>query len=252
MGIKTGIPYADATWNMVCGCRHISPGCDNCYAESAAQRLVHLPQYATVAAGGKWTGEVSMHEPALDLPRKWQTPQRILVPSMGDLFYDAVPDEWIGRVFEVMETISWHRYLVLTKRPARMRDLSNEFFRNLDTPNHIWWGATVENQDVFSNRLAALRSTPGNKWLSIEPMLGPVYRIQDAADAGVRWVVIGAESGPKRRPCSLDWVYALVEDCNRCGIDVYVKQLDIDGKLVKDIEAFPEDLRIRELPEDDA
>lgn len=62
------------------------------------------------------------------------------------------------------------------------------------------------------------------------------------------WVVVGAESGPNRRPCDLKWVRNIVWQCGKANVPVFVKQLDIDGKLEKNIEKFPADLQIRQVP----
>lgn len=68
---------------------------------------------------------------------------------------------------------------------------------------------------------------------------------------GVNWVIVGAESrgGAAGRPCNIEWVRRIVYQCKAAGVPVFVKQLHIDGKLVKDISKFPEDLRVREIPE---
>lgn len=64
----------------------------------------------------------------------------------------------------------------------------------------------------------------------------------------IDWVIIGCESGPNRRPCNLDWVYSLVDQCQNASVPVFVKQLDIDGKVIKKVEQFPKDLQIQEFP----
>ena len=245
----TGIVYVTKTWNPYPGCSKCSPGCQNCYAEVMAKRLhkIGVPAYLEVVSDHGWTGLVGTGD--VDAPARWKKPQRILVQSMGDLFYEGVSDEQIFAVFEVMEQAQQHTYLVLTKRPRRMRDAVYTALRIGMPTEHIWWGVTVENQGVFSDRLAALRCVSGHKWLSIEPLLGPVYRMPAAKEAGIGWVVIGCESGPRRRPCKLRWVTALVDECKGAGIPVFVKQLDIDGRVSHDPAEWPEELRVREYPE---
>lgn len=95
------------------------------------------------------------------------------------------------------------------------------------------------------------------RWLSLEPLLGPIdFReamavcndIGDDFRRAVDWVVVGAESGPNRRPCKLEWVELIVRQCREAGVPVFVKQLEIAGKLVKDINKFPPELQIRQVP----
>ena len=127
--MTTEIEWADETWNFIVGCKIVSPGCKNCYAMKDAWRLAHnplTPQYiGTVElVNGKavWTGFVRFVEHQLDEPLHWRKPRKVFVNSMGDLFYEAIPDEWIDRGFDVMERCPQHIFQILTKRPQRMRD----------------------------------------------------------------------------------------------------------------------------------
>ena len=118
MSDKSKIEWTDATWNPLRGCTPVSEGCRRCYAAKVASRF---PWGARVAKGGKWLGNVEFVESALTAPLRWRTPRRIFVNSMSDLFHDAVPDEWIDRVFAVMALAPRHTFQILTKRPERMR-----------------------------------------------------------------------------------------------------------------------------------
>ena len=121
------IEWTDATWNPITGCTMVSAGCTNCYAMGlAGSRLRHHPSRAglTRETGGRsvWTGDVRFNEGWLDQPLRWLAPRRIFVCAHGDLFHEAVPDEWIDRVFAVMALCPQHTFQVLTKRPERMRE----------------------------------------------------------------------------------------------------------------------------------
>ncbi len=128
MAETTHIEWADATWNPITGCTLVSEGCRLCYAATlAAGRLKHHPSrkgLARVNADGeaKFTGEVRFNEAWLDQPLRWKKPRRIFVCAHGDLFHERVPDEWIDRVFAVMAMAPQHVFIVLTKRPERMRE----------------------------------------------------------------------------------------------------------------------------------
>jgi protein gp37 len=124
---KTTIAWTDYSWPIINGCRRVSAGCENCYAERlTATRLSKTPKYAELAVFGKngprWTGKTRLWAPHLDLPLKIRKPSRIFVADMGDLFYEGVADETIDHVFAVMMLAPHHIYQVLTKRPERMRE----------------------------------------------------------------------------------------------------------------------------------
>jgi protein gp37 len=126
MAETSHIEWTDATWNPITGCTMVSAGCTNCYAMGlAATRLRHHPSRAglTRETGGRhvWTGEVRLNEQWLDQPLRWTRPRMIFVCAHGDLFHEAVPDDWIDRVFAVMALAPQHTFQVLTKRPKRAR-----------------------------------------------------------------------------------------------------------------------------------
>ena len=199
MGDNTGIEWCDATWSPLVGCSHVSAGCDHCYAASLASgRLSTHPIYAGIAVGGRFTGEVRLLSERLDQPLRWRKPRRIFVNSMSDLFHDAVPDEYIAQVFEVMGSCPQHIFQVLTKRPGRMASLLTRWSSGVDTyqrrdgiidsnyrpadaalgvwplPN-VWLGTSVEDQKWANVRVPKLLATPAAvRFLSVEPMLGPV------------------------------------------------------------------------------
>lgn len=129
----TKIEWADKVWNPVVGCSITSPGCTNCYAMRMAGRLEAMGHAAyqglttRAKTGFVWTGKVALNEKALLEPLRWKKPARIFVNSMGDLFHESVPDEWIDRVFAVMALCPQHQFLILTKRADRMREYVRNF-----------------------------------------------------------------------------------------------------------------------------
>lgn len=122
------IEWTDVTWNPVAGCSLASSGCTNCYAMRMAARLeaMGMAKYSglTRKSGGKskWTGKVNLDEQALIAPLRWKKPRKVFVNSMSDMFHPDVPDDFIRRVWDVMEQTPQHEYQLLTKRPERMRD----------------------------------------------------------------------------------------------------------------------------------
>lgn len=198
MADTSKIEWTDATWNVVTGCEKVSPGCDNCYAETFAERWRGIPGHHFE------TGfDVTLRPERLALPLKWRKPKRVFVNSMSDLFHKDIPTDYIAQTFAVMALTPQHTYQVLTKRHARMRHLLNsEPFhtavlawtarlqdekhpmpawhpgdRRLKTwplPN-LWLGVSVEDQKRADLRIPALVDTPAAvRFLSCEPLLGPV------------------------------------------------------------------------------
>ena len=240
--------YWDAPWNPIVGCKHVSPACDNCYARTAM-----------VERFGQ------SFEPH---PSKKQTPPRkgvVFCGNMTDLF-----GEWVERPSDyLLQTVGGDAtaYLYLTKRVARMCARLNDtlgfvdeegrvYFRhyyNLGIENH-YFGITAENQEWFVRRandfVDALGGFPGwlKTWLSCEPLLGPVDLDGLAFFLPFNWVVVGCESGPHRRPCKVEWVESIVEQCMNAKIPVFVKQLDLNGRCETDISKFPKHLQIRQVP----
>ena len=117
----TGIQWTDETWNPVRGCRRVSEGCRNCYAEKMAARLVRMGTYspALLDSKGRWSGVFEERSELLTKPLRWRKPRRVFVNSMSDLFGEDVSDAYIAAVFGVMAASPRHTFQVLTKRPER-------------------------------------------------------------------------------------------------------------------------------------
>lgn len=220
---ETSIEWTDATWNPIAGCTVLTAGCTNCYAMRMAARLqaMGVPKYAglTRKSGERyvWTGTVSLDEAALDAPKAWRKPRLIFVNSMSDLFQDAVPFDFIQRVWATMAATPQHTYQVLTKRPDRMADLS----RDLPLLPNVWLGTSVENEAVL-DRLDSLRATRAAvRFVSFEPLIGSVAGA-DLAD--VQWAIVGGESGPRARPMRESWVDEIYEACEEAGAAFFFKQ----------------------------
>ncbi|MEY4838544.1 MAG: hypothetical protein RLZZ475_2403 [Pseudomonadota bacterium] len=204
MADNTKIEWADATVNAINGCSLASPGCTNCYAmRLAGTRMKHHPSRAGLTqdskAGPVWTGEVRLNEKALLEPLPWKRPRRIFWNAHGDTFHDAVPDEWIDRMFAVCALTPQHTHMILTKRSARMRAYMTvpsfydriahqmnktrplrfpggryERYNDAPLPN-VWLGVSVEDQTRANERIPDLLATPAAiRFISAEPLLGQI------------------------------------------------------------------------------
>jgi protein gp37 len=220
---ESSIEWTDATWNPVAGCTILTAGCTNCYAMRMAARLdaMGTSKYRglTRKSGRRrvWTGAVTLDHEALNAPHGWRKPRRVFVNSMSDLFQDAVPDEFILRVWETMEATPHHTYQILTKRPDRMAELSN----GLPLLKNVWLGTSVENSEVV-DRVDTLRATHAAiRFVSFEPLIGSVAEV-DLTD--VDWAIVGGESGPRARAISEDWIDEIYERCEDAGTAFFFKQ----------------------------
>ena len=140
---------------------------------------------------------------------------------MSDIFHKEIPTTFINSVFDTMDNADWHIFQVLTKRSPRMRDYLRQRYGVVGAPEHIWCGVSVEDGEETA-RLSHLRSAPAKvRFLSIEPLLGPVGRLNLA---GLAWVIVGGESGPRARPLNPDWVRELRDQCVSQEVPFFFKQ----------------------------
>jgi protein gp37 len=212
MAHNSHIEWTESTWNPVTGCKKISPGCKNCYAERLSKRLKAMGQ-ANYRNGFKLTLQPQM----LELPLKWKRPQTIFVNSMSDLFHTEVPLEYIQQVFDVMNRAHWHRFQVLTKRADRLAEIESE----LSWSANVWMGVSVESQKYVS-RIDDLRKTGAKvKFLSLEPLLGPLKSLNLKS---IDWAIVGGESGYGFRPIKEEWVLEIREQCEDAGVPFFFKQ----------------------------
>lgn len=242
MGKESKIEWTDATWNPVRGCTKISQGCKNCYAETFAER------FRGVAGHPFEQGfDLRLFPHKLGEPVKWKEPRRVFVNSMSDLFHDGIPFDYICQVFAVMGIENRHVYQILTKRPERMHEFMTgkdrhkailEAYFELSRQKvlkttmvdgrgswfpleNVWLGTSVENADVL-HRIDTLRQTPAAlRFLSIEPLLGPLGKLNLE---GIGWVIVGGESGQGARPMHPDWVREIRDQCQAAGVPFFFKQ----------------------------
>lgn len=270
MGARTKIDWCDASWNPVTGCLH---DCEYCYARRIAERFSTEQKYKrpyepvlpvptrrvrTKPEPYPYGFKPTFHRYRLDEPQRWKKPRNIFVCSMADLFGEWVPDEWIEQVFEACEAAPQHRYLFLTKNPARLCKMASaykircwneknegkthpqteEYAQTLSLPSHDnwWFGSTLDSK----NARRFQGDNHFNTFTSIEPLT-------ENMDVGLgsfgsdEWVIIGAETGnrkgkiiPKR-----EWVENIVEAAQITGMKVFMKE-SLRGLMGEDFrQEFP-------------
>ncbi len=265
--MSSKILWCDETWNPVRGCSRVSAGCDHCYAEMMAARFSNPGYWGEGVAKfvhGKphWTGKIKLVPERLEQPLRWKKPRRIFVNSMSDLFHEAVPDEFIDRVFAVMALCPQHKFLVLTKRAERMAEYVARLGRSIKPLENIaremgytfnfqgigllpWplpnvqLGVSVEKPDHLDRVVQLLNTPAAFRFVSYEPALGPLnfrwfggdrYRALDGRsteyDALRRLdlIIAGGESGPGARPAHPEWFRSTRDQCAEAGVAFFFKQ----------------------------
>lgn len=270
--MSTSIEWTDRTLNPgIYGCQAISPACAHCYAAPMARRLEGMgaPGYrdGSNVKGRQWTGKVRVDYSRIkdafaSLPKR--KPCRVFVTSMADLFNGDVPFDFVHDVFKQMEARPHLTFQVLTKRPENAlvfwEDWREAYYSqdgdtidplpDLEWPSNVWIGCTVEDQRRANERIPHLLRIPAAvRFLSVEPMLGPVdltdlrsqgvsvncLREMDAGDwcgrglsdwsqRRVHWVIAGGESGPNARPSHPDWFRSLRDQCVEAEVPFFFKQ----------------------------
>lgn len=234
--------YWDKCWNPFIGCKPCSPACEHCYAAAWAKRF-----------GQSFEPHNTKQRPPCS--------GVVFCGNMTDLFGEWVPCE-VSAYYITTVATNAHKatYLWLTKRVERMVEAVRDGWPqsglkvsdfNLKTQ---YFGFTAENQEWYDKRFETWRADAPfgvNGWLSAEPLLGPIdlhlgYIAPE--DLPFKWVATGCESGPNRRPCKIEWIESIVDQCRAREIPVFVKQLDINGKCERDITKFPKHLQIRQVP----
>jgi protein gp37 len=210
------IEWTDATWNPVTGCTKISRGCDHCYAARFSERFRGVPGHPFE------TGfDLTLRPERLDQPLLWRRPRMIFVNSMSDLFQKEIPSHFIDHVFDAMERAKWHQFQVLTKRSSLMRAFLNRRYADRVPPKHIWLGVSVEDRFALSRVRHLQQAAAGVRFLSVEPLLGPIGAIDLA---GIDWVIVGGESGPRARPMQPEWAIQVRDQCIDARVPFFFKQ----------------------------
>lgn len=235
MGEKTGIEFADKTWNPWQGCHKVSPGCDNCYMYREKIRYGQEPDVV-----------VRSKPPTFNAPLKWAEPEIVFTASWSDWFIREA-DDWRAEAWDIIRRTPHLFYLVFTKRPQNIPDRLPPDWGS-GYPN-VMLVVTTENQEEADRRIPKILRIPAAyRGISAEPLLGPIdletansepyyrrswlefnQRVNDGKFSEetytrLDWVVAGGESGPGARPCHPDWVRSLRDQCVAAGVPFFFKQ----------------------------
>lgn len=247
MSKTTLISWCNATVNFWICCIRISLGCKYCYMFRDLARYGRDPN--KISRTSKNTFEAAL---------KWLTSKRIFTCSWSD-FFIAQADEWRNDAWDVIRKTQQHNWLILTKRFGRILKCLPEDWG--DGWDNVWLGITVENQKCADERIPLFLEIPAKiKFLSIEPLLGPV----DVSKYlhGIQWVILGGESGNNTgkhlyRPCQIEWIENIIDQCKNAGVAVFVKQLGthlqkemgLKSRHGSDIAEWHKKLQFQEFPQ---
>jgi protein gp37 len=233
MGDTTGIEWTEKTWNPWHGCTKVSAGCDNCYMFRDKLRFGQNPEVVTRSKS------------TFRAPLKWRDPALVFTCSWSDWFHKDA-DPWRDEAWEIIKATPHLTYQILTKRPGRIaRHLPADWGEGY--PN-VWLGTSVEDQSV-DHRIRQLADAPARtRFLSCEPLLGPLDIQEHAISGRIHWVIVGGESGAGYRVMNLDDARFLVDQCRLMQIPLFMKQLGGWPDKQGDPAQWPESLRVRQMP----
>lgn len=240
---KTNIQYLTHTWNpLAMRCTPIAAGCKNCWHLALCNRLSANPKISRVRRNA-YAGLVGpqLLQSELDAPLKRKKPARIGVQLMGDLWHDGIGWENIDPILQICGRCPQHHFLLLTKRITAAWYYFNspicehpDYSRSelLKSNKNIQLGVSISTQEDADRLIPILLQIPAAIiWVSFEPLLENII-VKNEWVKKIGWFVIGSESGPKRRLCKIKWIESLVKQGNDAGIPVFVKQAEVDGKVV--------------------
>ena len=259
MSENTNIEWCDSTFNHVVGCQPVSAGCRACYAKTLTERFGKDFSVRRRTSAANWRKVEKWNREAVlnSVPGYRQMRPRVFCASMSDWLDDAdvlMPDGRIDRggvetladLLDLIRRTPNLDWLLLTKRPEnwsqRIEDViyenvvrgdssQNVRWRDGTPPHNVWIGTSAENQEYWDKRVPVLLSIPARvRFVSVEPQLGPIRMMQQIhplayGDAKASWIIFGGESGPKARPCNVEWIRDGVRQCREAGVAAFVKQL---------------------------
>jgi protein gp37 len=268
MSKNSAIEWTDHTFNPWEGCQRVGPGCDHCYAETRNARFAGgqavnwgpgAPRRRTSAAN--WRKPLAWSAAHEQFFAQHGRRQRVFCASLADVFDNVVDPAWRRDLFDLIELTPNLDWLLLTKRignaPAMMIEVAQQLFwmDGLESPRlppNVWLGATIVNQAEADRDIPKLLAVPAAKrFLSMEPLLGPVDLARatfgaagaweccgrDSAPCatsgscprrkpsiGLDWVIAGGESGSGARPMHPTWARSLRDQCAAAGVPFLFKQ----------------------------
>lgn len=216
------IEWCDETLNVISGCTPISEGCQNCYALKLSKRLQGRCGY-----DAKEPFQVTYHPDKLVKAEHWKKPRKIFLVSMGDMFHEDVKNEWINNILMMVYLNQQHTFMVLTKRPERMRRNLLAFYKQFTDYKelkNLWIGVSCENKKRADERIPILLDIPAVvRFVSFEPLLESLLLTNEWKQK-LDWIIVGGEKGHRARKCWSHWIIGLWLECQKNNIPFFFKQ----------------------------
>lgn len=231
-----GEKWWDESRNPIKGCTKISPGCKHCYACDLLKK------------DGVDPHQITLNHDHLTIPQSWKKSKKVFLCSMSDIYHNHVPDNYIDRIFSSIKVNPHHKYLIVTKRPQRMRDYCRKYYETHGNfPKSVWLGVTAEDQQRADERIPILLDTIAyHHFVSVEPMLEPVKLLFEKKRK-LKWVIVGGEkiNDPKNkhkaRIMEPDWARSVRDQCMVHSVPFFMKQMTNRA-------CIPSDLNIKQFP----
>jgi protein gp37 len=254
MAENSAIEWCDHTFNPWWGCVKVSPGCKNCYAAEGRGSPYWGPDAPRrFMKDSTWENPLKWDEKAERLGIRY----KVFCGSMCDVFEDREDlIEPRDKLFQLIDATPYLDWQLLTKRPENIRRLwpFGYYDDQFSWPN-IWLGASIENQEQADIRIPQLLKIPAKvRFQSCEPLLEEIefFRVhanpfgKELTYSGlmvhINWVIVGGESGPRKRPFNPDWARSIRDQCKEANIPFFMKQID-------KVKPIPDDLMIRKFPD---
>lgn len=267
MAQNSKIEWTHHTANLWHGCTKVHDGCDNCYAEKLSKRWgndLWGNDKPRKIVNSFWSDLSKMQKNA----QKHGEIHRVFVGSMMDIFEKSMPlidnkgvdcpektEDLRLELFNRIDSGEFNNllFLFLTKRPSNINKyIPYSWLEN--PPKNVMFGCSPVDQKTADKLIPQLLEVNGLKFLSVEPMIGPILfsqswidkaRYFDLKNGTIDWIIVGGESGPKKRPFNPDWARSVRDQCAAAAVPFFMKQMD-------KIAEIPEDLNIRQFPENNA
>lgn len=269
MGQNSKIQWTDHTWNIAVGCTKVDEDCKFCYMYRGS---LDSKRYDPKVVRKTTT--------VFNLPLKKKEPSKIFTSSLTDVFHEEC-DPFRNEMWEIIRKCPQHTFQILTKRPERILDhLPKDWVQS--GYKNVWIGTSIGSNDSekrLRDLIKASLSMPISKtFLSLEPLHGEIKFLRDFYFTGkgfehlkssertrminlIDWVIVGGESGNENgkyryRPCKIEWIESIVDQCKTAKVPVFVKQfgthlakeLKLTDRHGGNMEEWPEHLRIRQFP----
>jgi protein gp37 len=228
MADTTKIEWTDSTFNPWVGCQHVSPGCNNCYAEAMMDKRYGKVKWGPKAvrvrtSPSNWRKPLAWNADGKRFERENKRRRRVFCASLADVFDNRADPAWRADLFALIRNTAQLDWLLLTKRPQNIaKMLPGDWGRGY--PN-VWLGITAEDAEHYRQRWPILGGIPAVvRFISYEPAIGPLGGLDLGDGMTPHWLICGGESGSSARTMQPQWARAALKEARLHGVAFFMKQ----------------------------